>query len=233
MAEISGLKTLKQVVDETLFLAKKPNDEYFRYLQLAIRGFRDAKLFHLKGFHKVAKLTISAIKTITIPDDYISFIAVVVPINGEYWTLTEKGSMVFSQVGALDSDDGEGVDVDDSYNATYGQVGGINSQGYVTLDEASNRIVVNSVQSGRTEVMLLYISSGINESGTDTYIPDRVVPMIQFYILYKDAIMQGLPYQHLQDEYFREQDKVRYLEAPSFSSIRDAIYESITSTPTR
>ena len=234
MAELSGLKTLKQAVDELIFVGEKSDSLYFKYLQLMIRGFKEAKMFHLKGFTKVAKLTVSDIKTIDIPDDYLSFVAVVVPIQGEYWSLTEKESLVFSQDGAsLDEDDEEGEDVNDSYSITYGATGGINKQGYVKLDEGNNRIIINSLTSGKLEVFLIYVSSGINEAGTDTYIPDAIIPMLHFYVLYKEAIYANKPYEHLRDEYYRELDKVRYLQMPSLEAMRDALYEVFTPTPQR
>jgi hypothetical protein len=222
MAEISGLKTLRQAAEELIFVGEKSEGDYFRYLQLIIRGFKDSKLFHLKGFTKVAKLTVSDIKTIDLPDDYLSFVAVVVPLQGEYWGLTEKETLVFSQSGTtLDADDEEGEDINDSYSITYGATGGKNKQGYIKLDEANSRIIINSLAVGKTEVFLIYVSSGINEAGTDTYIPDAI------------AIYKNQPYEHLRDEYYRELDKVRYLQMPSLEAMRDALYEVFTPTPQR
>lgn len=234
MAEISGLKTLKQVVEELIFTGEKSMTDYTRYLQMAIRGFKDARLFHLKGFTKVLKTAVSAINTIPLPADYLSFISVVVPINGEYWSLTERESLVFSQTAApLDTDDGEGVDVDDGYMVSYGDVGGINNQGYIKLDENNNRIIVNSLEADRTHVFLIYVSTGIEEAGTDTYVPDAIVPMLHFYILYKDALLHEKPSKLLKDEYESELDKVRYLQMDSIQTIRDVLYSTFTSTPTR
>jgi len=234
MAELSGLKTLKQVTDELIFLSGSPESDYFRLMQQAIRGFKDAKLFHLKGFTTVLKLTVSDIKTIDLPDDYLSFVSVVVPIQGEYWSLTEKETLVFSQSGAsLDADDEEGEDINDSYSIHYGAAGGVNKQGYIKLDEANSRIIINSLAVDKTEVFLIYVSSGINAAGTETYIPDAIIPMIQFYVLYKDAIMHNRPFEHLRDEYYRELDKVRYLQMPSLEAMRDALYEVFTSAPQR
>ena len=234
MEEISGLKTLKQVVEELIFVGEKSESDYFRYLQMAIRGFKDARLFHLKGFTKVLKCTVSDINTIALPDDYLSFVSVVIPIKGEYWSLTEKESLVFSQSGlALDSDDGEGVAVADDYFPHYGAKGGINNEGYIKLDEANNRIVVNSLSSGRTEVFLIYVSTGINEAGTDTYVPDAIVPMLHFYILYKDALLHERNAESLKREYETELDKVRYLQMDSMQTIRDVLYSTFTSAPTR
>ena len=234
MAEISGLKTLKQVVEELIFTGDKSMTDYTRYLQLAIRGFKDAKLFHLKGFATVKKLAVSAIDTIALPDDYLSFVSVVVPLNGQYWSLTEKESLVFSQDAApLDADDGEGVDIEDGYMGTYGDVGGVNNMGYIKLDENNNRVIVNSLPATTTHVFLIYVSTGINEAGTDTYVPDTIVPMLHFYILYKDALLHERPAENLKREYETELDKVRYLQMDSIQAIRDVLYSTFTSVPTR
>ena len=233
MAELSGQKTLKQVVDELLFMTGQPKDNFMRYLQLAIRGFKEANILHLKGFSKVIKLTVSDIKTITLPDDYQSFVGVVVPINGEYWALSEKETLVFSQSGlTLDADDGEGVDIKDSYFFEYISSGGVNKEGYFKLEEKNNRIIINSVTAG-SEVMLIYVSSGINEAGTNTYVPDRIIPMLHSYILYKDAMYHGQQYQYYQDEYHRELDKVKYIEMPGLSAFRDALYQTFNPLPKR
>jgi len=234
MAELSGLKTLRQVVQELIFVGEKSESDFFRYQQLIIRGFKEAKMFHLKGFTKIAKLTVSDIKTITIPDDYLSFVAVVVPTAGEYWSLTEKETLVYSQSGAsLDADDEEGEDINDSYSVTYGATGGKNKQGYIKLDEVNSRIIINSLEVGKTEVFLIYVSSGINESGTETYVPDAIVPMLHFYALYKDAIYKDKKFEHLKKEYESELDKVRYLQMPSLDAMLDALYGVFTSTPQR
>lgn len=235
MAELSGLKTLRQVTEEAIMMTGNPESNYFRFMQHIIRGFKDARMFHLKGFTKVTKLTVTDIKTIALPDDYMSFIAVVVPLQGIYWWLTEYDALVFSQSGStLDSDDEEGEDINDAYTIAYGATGGINKQGYVKLDEANNRIVVNSLNASRTEVFLLYVSSGINEAGTDTYVPDAIVPMLIAYALYKDALYHGdRKYMDFRDEYYRELDKVRYLQMPSIQTMRDALYSVFTSTPQR
>ena len=234
MAEISGLKTLKQVVEELIQSSERSESDYFRFLQHTIRGFKEAKMIHLNGFTKIAKLTVTDIKTVDLPADYMSFVAVVVPISGTYWVLTEKEELVYSQTGAaLDADDEEGVDVNDAYTITYGARGGINKQGYIKLDEVNNRIIINKIEADKTEVMLIYVSTGINESGTDTYVPDRIVPMLHFYTLYKDALYHSKPFEHFKKEYESELDKVRYIESPSFDAFRDALYSTYTSTPQR
>jgi len=230
MAELTGVKSLPQIVEEYLFLSKRPMDEYTRYMQLAINGFKEAKLFHLKGFSKVVKMTVSDIKTIDLSsiDDYMSFIAVGVPLNGEYWWLTERDAVCFTQTGStLDADDGEGVDVNDSYFFGYQGSGGINREGYIKFDEANRRIVLNKLQATRTEVFLLYVSTGVN-AGATTYIPERTKQMLFAYINWMDKVFVDDPAQKIaiaEKHYQQEVDKLKYLEAPSIQAFRDALME--------
>ena len=236
MAELSGLKTLRQVVEEYMFLHKVPEEEYIRCLQLTIDGLKKIKLFHLRGFATVLKLTVSAIKTIDLPDDYLSFIAVAIPINGEYWFLTSKGKMVFSQDALpLDTDDGEGVDIPDGYYPDYQSSGGINREGYYMIDEKNRRIVLNSLQSTSTEVFLLYYSTGINASGTETYVPERAKWAVEAYVDWQYS-MGDRDYKaasFLEDQYNKRVDELRYLEMPRLYELRDALYEVMNPLPQR
>ena len=238
MAEISGLKTLRQVVEEYMFLTKKDAGEeadYFRMYQLAIRALKKIKLFHLRGFATVLKCTVSAIKTIDLPSDYLSFIGVAVPVDGEYWFLTEKGKMVFSQTGGtLDEDAGEGVDVLDGYYMDYQSSGAINREGYYLIDEKNSRIILNSLESTTTEVYLLYYSTGINASDT-TYIPDRATEAIHAYMRLNDAYfsdeLNKVPI--LEDQYNKRIDELRYLDYPRLTEFRDALYDVMNPLPQR
>lgn len=237
MAELSGLKTLRQIVEKYLFLTQKDEDEYFRYLQLAIDGLKEIKLFHLKGFATVVKLTVSGIKTISLPDDYLSFIGVVVPIDGEYWFLTEKGDVVFSQTGVtLDATAGEGVDIPDGYFVGYQSSGPVNREGYYTMDEKNRRIILNSLQSSTTEVYLLYYSTGINAAGTETYVPARAEKATMTYMKYMDAFWSDespAKLQMAEDQYNKRIDELRYLEMPRLNEFQDILYEVMNQLPQR
>ena len=236
MAELSGIKSIPDMVEEYLLLSKKPMDEYIRYQQLLINGFKEAKLFHLKGFPKVSKLTVSSINTIDLPDDYMSFVAVVVPLQGQYWALTEKNAIVFSQTGStLDEDDGEGVDISDAYLFDYQSAGGVNREGYIRMDERNRRIVLNKLQNSRTEVFLIYNSTGVN-AGATTYIPERVKNMLFAYINWMDKVwtdQHPVAIKTSMDIYYGEVDKVKYLEAPSLQAFRDALWSVTNPLPQR
>jgi len=236
MAELSGLKTIEEVAKHYMFMHKMPEEELIRCLQLTIDGLKKIKLFHLRGFETVVKLTVSAIKTIDLPDDYLNFIAVAIPVDGEYWFLTSKGRMVFSQDALpLDTDDGEGVDIPDGYYSDYQSSGGINREGYYKIDEKNRRIVLNSLQSTSTEVFLLYYSTGINAAGTATYVPDRAREAVLAYIDFGYA-MGEKDYRaasFLEDQYNKRVDELRYLEMPRLSELRDALYEVMNPLPQR
>ena len=228
MAETSGVKTLNRVVDEFLLKTGRDKDNYFKYEQFAIDAMRDMRMLYLRGVVKWAKLTISALKTISFPSDYVSFVGVCVPINGQFWFLTEKQNLVITTTGAtLDATAGEGVDITDEFLIGYPASGGVNSEGYYKIDERNRRIFINSCDSDT--VVLLYNSSGVNTSG-DTYIPVRAVDAIEAYILYKDAIYsadfnKSALYER---NYFNAVDKLKYIESPTLYELRDALYEVIS-----
>ena len=224
MAETLGLKTLKQVVEEFLLLSKKPKDEYFRFFQFAINGLRQLRVLHMKGTAKWDKLTLSANGTIAMPQDYVSFIGVVVPIAGQWWYFTEKEQLVISTTaGVIDPDEGEGVDIRDGSYGGYPDSGGRNREGYFKIDEPNRRIWINSTD--RTEVTLLYMSSGVNLSGTDTYVPVRAVDALHKYILSEDAIFTNpnmAPFYAL--EKTKAIDILKYIEGPSAMEFKDVLY---------
>ena len=224
MAETSGLKTLKQVVEEFLLLSKRPKDEYFRFFQFAINGLRQLRVLHMKGTAKWDKLTLSANGTIAMPDDYVSFIGVVVPIAGQFWYLTEKEQLVITTTGGvIDPDEGEGVNIRDGSYGGYPDSGGRNREGYFKIDEPNRRIWINSTD--RTEVTLLYMSSGVNLSGTDTYVPVRAVDALHKYILNEDAIFTNpnmAPFYAL--EKTKAIDILKYIEGPSAMEFKDVLY---------
>ena len=233
MAETSGLKTLDQVVEEFLFKTKKPKDEYFRFYQFAIDGIRKMRMLHMKGVTKWARLNISALGTIAMPSDYVSFIGVVVPISGQFWYLTEKNNIVITTTGgALDSDEGEGVDISDSYYMGYPATGGINREGYFKIDEPNRRIWINSAD--RTDVVLLYNSSGVNLTGA-TYVPQRAVEALHTFMLNKDAMYTGdanmASFYAL--ELSKAIDELKYVEAPSAMEFRDVLYSIMNPLPQR
>jgi len=225
MPETSGLKTLKQVVEEFLLKSKKPKDEYFRFFQFAIDGLRLLRVLHMKGTAKWDKQTISANGTIAMPQDYVSFIGVVVIIEGQFWYLTEKERLAITTTGgSIDPTAGEGADVRDVYYSGYPDSGGINREGYFKIDEPNRRIWINSTD--RTEVTLLYMSSGVNLSGTETYVPVRAVDALHKYILSEDAIFTN---PNMASFYALEKTKaidiLKYIEAPSAIEFRDVLYE--------
>jgi hypothetical protein len=236
MAETSGLKTLNQVVDEFLLKTKRPKDEYFRYEQFAIDGLRELRMLHMRGVAKWAKLNVSAINTVSFPDDYVSFIGICVPLNGQFWFLTQKERIVITTTGdpeTQDADEGEGVDLPDQNIVGYSSVGGYNADGYYKIDDRNRRIFLTNCDS--TKVVLLYNSSGVNLSGTTTYVPQRIINALEAYILYQDAVYSGdMNMAVLYDRNFINAiDKLKYIESPSLMEFKDALYEVVSSLPQR
>ena len=232
MMETAGLKSLNQVVDEFLLKTGRSKDEYFKIEQFAIDGLRELRQLHMRGVVKWAKLDIDAtLNTISMPNDYVSFVGICVPVNGQFWFLTNKERLVITTTGdpeTLDEDAGEGVEITDNYIVGYPAKGGINQEGYYKIDERNRRIFINSCDED--SVVLLYNSSGVNLSGTTTYVPVRVIDTLEAYILYKESTYSGNANMAMLYErnYFNSVDRLKYIESPSLNELKDALYEVTT-----
>lgn len=191
MAEISGLETLEAVVDRTIKKARVGRDRYIDYLDYAIEAYRQLRLYHVQEGKKIAKMTPDSINTFSFPDDLVDIIGVGVPIDGEVYWLTRRENIITTTtlVGTtetLDSDDGEGVDVAEIGYETFAGRGGNNTQGYYVPEWNLRRVKLSNVT--RTEVLLVYVSSGTNSDDT-TYVPKQYSPAIEAYIMWQDAIL--------------------------------------------
>src|SRR5512137_470689 len=116
---LKGVVTLKQIVANVLLDLGKQGDmgEYQRYLNFAVRVWRDLRLFHLNTVDTV-RLAMSAINTIELPDDYLMFISLSIPVNGQMWTFTKNDRLIIPATEdcgqqELDATEGEGVDIGD------------------------------------------------------------------------------------------------------------------------
>lgn|SRR5512133_352973 len=236
MAELSGIRTLKQVVDGLLFKSSEPKENYMRFYQMAIDAYRDLRLFH--STDKVwLKCVPDSLNRIDFPSDMLQFVSLSVPINGLLYTLTREDLIVPTVTGTapnetLDATDGEGVDVNKGYYQAYWARGGVNQEGYFTVDYNNRKIILSNVD--RTEVVLCYVSNGV--SSTNSYVPVTAVPAIEAYIMWKDKFYQrdtlpNIDYYFKQYEY--ECDRLDVLTEPTLDEIADAIRSTYTRLPKR
>ena len=185
MAEIDGTMTVNAFVKKFLFKLGKNDDEYLRYLQIALDGLRHLYM-HKLGYIESSKETVDTdTNTVDFPDDYVGFISLSVPVDGRMFTLTRDDSIVpttstdIAGDEYLDSDDGEGVDLSEEYVPLgYGARGGYNDW-YYTIDHKQSRFII----SGRSadHVILRYVSSGINATSA-TSIPLYLEEVLECYI---------------------------------------------------
>lgn len=231
MADTSSVRTIKDIVQGILFQYKKPKTEYKRYYQLLIRGYMDIMRFHSGYSLKQVQLPVdSTLKSVTLPSDYESFIAIGVPSSGRLKLFVRDDRIPIStiEIGGdevFDTDLGVGVDIGDNAFIGFGE--GSNYKELYTIDERNNRIILNGFNSA--EVILWYTSSGVSVTET-TYIPVRFIEALEYYVLWKDIIAdegksanRAMMYKQ---EYLNEIDKLRALELPTLHDFMATFLES-------
>jgi len=206
-------------------------------LEHALRAIQDFNLYD-GGIPVTQKVVLNTtLKCIDMPTDMITFIDLVTPLDGQWWSFTNKANMVNTTtftngVEGRDDAQGEGHAITQSKTTTYGAKGGVNKFKY-TLDWASRRIYVDDVYDTSDYFVLIYVSSGIVATG-ETKIPVFVVPLIDAYLLERETywipeLMRERPMRA--DAYWKEKMKVRNLiNSMSESEWADLFYSSFTQT---
>jgi len=234
-----NLMYLQDVVDEALLTSEKPESEYLRFHQLAVRGYIDLRIHAINEGRRIDRLTVSDINTVSFPEDFIDFIGVYVPVNGKIWELTRDDGIVTTTTSdegteSLDSDEGEGVTIGSEYVSAYYARGGSNVKGYYTVEWDRRRIKLINVTEDT--VLLVYKSSGVNASG-NTYIPVQYIPAIMAYISYWDiALNPEVPVSQKQDArmlYYGLRKELAEDKLPPLREFAHAIYSTYYPLPKR
>lgn len=231
MAEISGLLSLDKFVRKMLFKMSQPNDAYLRYLMIAQDGLRHL-FMHKLGYMKNVKLTVDTdTNTIDFPTDYIAYVSLSVPDEGRMWTLTRDDRLITTTSTDddgeyLDSDYGEGFDLDEEYVPIgLGARGGFNDT-YYTVDMKNRRFVFAGLTP--THVILRYISSGIN-TDAETYIPLAAEESLESYVRWKHSEYAEEHRSIINEKKRAFESAVRRMQklhAPTVDEIKDAIFRS-------
>lgn len=229
----SGLITLKSVVMNVKNdIADYTPAMYHRLLQFSIRGY--AELCRLGLSHTVERqwLTLTDINTVTLPPDYVSFVAIGIPYLGKLWTFTEYKMLIppLSEedgAPALDDDRGEDVAITDGGDVSgYPVTGGRNAT-YYMLDEEHNRIVINGCDE--TEVLLYYVSTGLLMNG-ETYVPrkaeEALIAFVHWKMIQHDRKANNYDKEAARRDYETEYAKLKHLQASSLEDIYDAIAQT-------
>lgn len=231
MANIISQYTLDQIVQETMLTlpeSQSSDREYDRFLNFAVNGLRHLRMTTTKDGKTIVKITPNSLNRFSFPDDMEEFIWLGVPVNGTLWLLTKRGDMIPTKtVSGLeetqDSDYGEGVLLPVSQYNTFTSQGGVNLEGYYTLDYENREIVINN--NRKTELFLAYETSGI-VIGSTTNVPAKYVEAIKAWIFWKDVEYDRTFPENKKDSYEmrfnRRKTDILILEGPALWEIYDA-----------
>jgi len=192
----AGLYTLDNIVEEFLLLSERPESDYRKGLQLAIRAYRELRLHTVKEGTKVTKETVSSINRVDFPSDFMDFVNIGVVYGGKVWLLTPNDEFILTttDVGALetqDEDAGEGETIPNESISGYFARGGSNTKGYYQIEWDKRRIALINVTE--TTVLLSYKTSGASLDGT-TYVPIKYITALQAFMAWWDvALKPGTP----------------------------------------
>lgn len=229
MADLARLISLKKIIAETLALSGQPKSRFYPMFQTLINGVRDLQLFHVNSVKRVL-LDMDSNYVIDFPSDLISFVSLSIPVNGKNMIFIEDNEIL-----AIATTDYDWMDsLDEKSTVSYG-TRGAKATDYFRIDWENQRFVFNSPEQ-RTEVILTYISSGVDLTA-ETEVPLVTKASLMAYILWREALMTESTYYNrieiLRVDYEREIEKLRALELPGVDAIRDQIRRSYRQSPKR
>lgn len=175
----SRLSTIQSSVYDFLVEIGDFSDEnFFRWLQVAIRGFKNLNMLTLKSYN-VAKLTMNANREATLPNDYLNWLEVGYISGDRIIPLGRNPNLFIARdgdyTGAVEtSDDSSPVYLFGDIGPTwtpYG-AGGVRSSGSFNVDKESGKIRFSTVVP-RSTIIMRYISTGIPLTGA-TMVPTEV-----------------------------------------------------------
>jgi hypothetical protein len=173
--QISGFSTIDYVVAEMqVELDDYSTTQNQRLTALVISALREIRLYH-KAAIQVAYLTINEAGIIPFPFDYMDFINIGIPMNGQLWNLTEDNKMLLDRSTDCGEDSrvmSQGSSFENRisiltpswslnrFTPTYYGVSGGRNTGYYKVDEQARQIQFDG-KIPRGEVVLVYKSTGI------------------------------------------------------------------------
>jgi hypothetical protein len=224
----SGVVTLNYIVMSILNRIKDYSmRDYLHYMQLAIEGFTELSLWHLSNI-EVVYLRMNLAKVVSLPADYVDYLKIGIPINGKLRVLTKHDNILLPRT----FEDGESVGNTDSDNTTdpnsvvffsdhfrngsfvgglFGLPGGIDDA-YYRIDKERRTITFSGIVD-RSEIVLEYVSSGINVAGS-TVIPREAAESLRTWIIWQTK--ENNPRLSLSDKMRAEQNHDKAIAAFDF-----------------
>lgn len=183
----AALLSIDEIVGRFLLKFKRSTEDAVIYTEHLCNLVRDYRV-HDSNQVVTEKIAISALGIIEMPDDMLSFVDLLYPLNGQYISFTEMSTLVNTTtftglVEGQDDDMGEGVAILHPEDVGYGARGAINDYNYV-IDWEARRIFCEGIISDT--VVLRYVSSGIETTGATT-VSDIITPMADAYLLWKSS----------------------------------------------
>jgi hypothetical protein len=181
--EIQGYSTLKQLVSDWI-IDKYGSIEMGRYhqgLRWSVRKMIQLKI-HLIPENKPVRLPVfNDPYHVKLPDDYVSFVAVGIDNNGEFFKFNQNSRMAM----ATDQECG-----DETQGTEEQQEIPDRTIWYTySLEENNNRVMLHGYPY-LDEVILLYVSTGVKMGG-DTVIPAKIYEVLLSWLHYMAAKHNG------------------------------------------
>lgn len=201
MADQAATVALQTIVKRFILKYKIYEDDYINYLEHAVDCFRDLNISHLSYF-KQADLTLDAVGKVSFPNDMIDFIALGVIRDDVFYTFVQSTDLSIPT--SVSSYDGS------AWNKYF-----------YYLDWPGRQIYCQSLPI--ETVTIRYISSGIN-SGAETMVPVQCTQVIDAYLRWKQAQMDGagLGEQQIREvNYVNEVRHLQWQQLPTLEQFKD------------
>ena len=227
--------TIRNVVNKARSRGKIPQELDPDCFQLALDGMKDLSLFTLP-YQNIQKITTDSMGRLQLPSDYLMFLGVGVPNNGQFLTFTKNKLIVQSsdKTYALESSDttyGEGQDFPLMSTYQYGSGGGSNST-YFVIDERKKYIQLSNFTG--THATLYYVSSGVSEHPESVEVPtiaeEALIAFILWMIVQYDLTVSPSVGQQRERLYGEACLDLKNLHSPTIDEIADAFYSTVSST---
>lgn len=227
MTSLKATYSIQEVVEEALLEIpeiQRTEANHKRFLNLALSGLRRLRIAVTKDGKKTVKITPNALNRYDFPDDMETFVTLWVPVNGEIWRLTENKNIIPTKTvtgidESLDEDYGEGVDLPTVQHNSFLAEGGINREGYFTLDYENREIVINN--NRQSELVMEYTTLG-----STSIIPTLYVEALKAWICWKDSVKDRTAPMNSKlyyEKIYKDEVKViKKFEGPSLTTLVDA-----------
>jgi len=233
----SALATIKEISDGILFKSGIPEAKGALIDQLTRDGYRELNLNVLPDGRVINLFTMDTNLIIPFPDDLIEIKDIYVPRDNQIWSLTRrtlipKITVLENGSEIIPEDWGGGDDIPDGYGTYFETKGGRNDLGYYEVDDARRRILFRNMS--RSEVMLDYVSTGINKT-EETYVPIDAKAALESYVMRELSAFEVIAvnrYTLHNKRYQEELAKLRMIQF-NFTAFTDATYETICSSVQR